>query len=129
MWFRMMQREGVKLRGHVELLKNVGSFLIDDRLLDNLRRGRAQSRLREIREVAVRKRWKRILVFGGCECPRIRDEFTGLIRPVDTDDEDEMGVLPSSLNYLNRFWRLQLAMHPHYPMNVICDYLYMSALD
>ena len=104
-------------------------YLIDGNLLDNLRAGRAQDRLSEIREVAVRKRWKRILVFGGSECPRVRDEFTGLIRPVDTGDEDETGVLPVDLDSLNRFWRLQLSMGPHYPLNVTCTYLDMSPIN
>ena len=125
----MMQRGGMQLQGHVELLKMVGAFLIDDSLLDNLRAGRAQLRLHEIREDAIRNRWKRILVFGGSDCICVRDRLTGVIRPVDTDDEDETGILPVGLDYLNRFWRLQLSMGPHYPLNAICDYLDMSLLD
>ena len=57
------------------------------------------------------------------------DRLTGVIRPVDADGEDDMGILPVGLDYLNRFWRLQLSMGPHYPLNVICDYLDMSPLD
>ena len=112
-----------------EVLRNVGPFIIEDRLLDNLRTGRAQSRLCEIREHAVRERWKRILVFSGRHDPRIRDEDTGEIRFAYTSDEDEDGILPVHLNYPNPLWKLQLSRGPHFPLNTVCDFLGMSQSD
>ena len=86
-------------------------------------------RLRQAREVSVLLRWKRILVFGGLEAlPHIRDRDTGRIRPAEADDKVE-GRLPSDLDFINCFWKLHLSAGPHFPLNIVFNFLAYSPLS
>ena len=111
------------LGGCLCMLRNVSLFVTDSSLLEDLRSGLAQSRLREMRMCAVRRRWQRILLYGGCDNPRIRDENTGEIRFADTDDLDDFGILPGYLDYVNPFWVLYFSKGRHEPLDIICDLL------
>ena len=126
-WYRSMQRNHLQLKRRGELLRMVGSFLVEDSVLTDLRTGIAQSRLRQVRELSLLLRWKRILVYGGMVGPRLRDTVTGLVRPVDTCNEAD-GVLPSHLELINCFWKLQLSVGPHFPLNIVCSFLANSPL-
>ena len=123
-----MQAQNVHLGGSVGVLRDVGAFVISDSLLDNLRTGKAQSRLRGILSFAVRRRWERMLVYSGSASPQIRDDYTGEIRLADTDDEDAEGIFPVELDFVNCFCRLQLSRGPHEPLDIICDFLAFSPL-
>ena len=78
-WSRSMQAKS-PLGGCPCILRNVSLFVTDSSLLEDLRSGLALSRLREVQMCAVRRRWQRILLYGGCDNPRIRDENTGEVR-------------------------------------------------
>ena len=119
-------RKGGPLAGQVVMMRYVGSFISDDMVLENLRAGRAQARLRDMREVAVRNRWKRLLVFGGSGCPQIRDVAIGSVRPAARGDVNADGIYRVDLDYVNRLWRLHLCMGPLYPLDVLCDFLDLS---
>ena len=74
------------------------------------------------------ERWTRILfsdeMYYGL--PAVRDEQTGEIRIVDSDDEDEeFGVLDAHLNYTNPLWKMHLADGPHSPMKILAEFLGM----
>ena len=74
------------------------------------------------------ERWMRILISDLMYhvTPEVRDEQTGEIRIVDTDDEDEeTGVFDAHLNYTNPLWKMQLADGPHSPLKILGELLGM----
>ena len=122
-WFRWMHAKSSHLGGCAGILRNVGSFLVDEALLTSLRTGLAHNRLREMQLFAARRRWRRILAYVGCRGPQIRDEHTGEIRRPDSNDVDDEGILLAHLNFVNWFWKLQLNKGRHEPLVIISDFL------
>ena len=81
-------------------------FLAGEACYAHVLSGSAQSELRQFRENAMRMIWCSILL--GHEKPLART-LHGTIRPCDSDDEDENGVCDANLDYVNPFWKLELA--------------------
>ena len=127
-WYRSMQTKDSQLRGCTDVLRSVRLFLIDDRLLNNLRSGQAQAQLRKIQELAVCRRWKRILIYGGSKFPRIRDGYTGAERHLDSDEDVDENILPVRLHFINSLWRLQICIGDVKPLEIICGFLAYSPL-
>ena len=123
-----MQAQNMQLGGTLDVMRNVGTFIIKESFLGSIRTGRALSRLRGILTFAARRRWERVLAYSGSASPKIRDHRLGLIRLADTDDEDDEGIFPVELDFVNCFCRLQLSRGRHEPVDIISDFLGFSPL-
>ena len=86
--------------------KKACGFLAGQACYAQVLSGSARSALRRVEQAAIRRVWYRILLGSRAPCVR---ELDGTIRECDSDDEDENGVCDANLDYVNPFWKLELA--------------------
>ena len=105
----------------VVLVEMIVRFLIGDLLTDEWLSGELLLGVRRANQKATYKAWRHFLMGGSnaVTCP-----FTGEERKPDTDDEDEHGVFPNTLNFKNPLQKLSLSVYdPYTPLEIVIDML------